>query len=296
MPAAAPERVSAEVRVPSPATAEVVAHALREVIKFLLFVRQQTPSSYDELRDALLDAVGPAALGLASAGELRDAAGADAPGARAGRKRKRVTSAERAAAKLFRDLDAMLACLTAEALRGAAATEVALLLGATPVRPKEMFVFDLARVVPSLRAPRGPTPAAGADAERTKDAAGRRAIRECLPAVAACAPAAGATKAFLLLRGAAAVRASPAGFLPKRGFAPVTRRTRVLAEFSMRPKDPLAGPGDADAGGRAAGAGDDRPGEDGRGEGLDGGGGDDDDDRLWYQCATTIKGVRGAGA
>ena len=111
-----------------------------------------------------------------------------------------------------------------------------------------------------------------------------------------CAPAAGATKAFLLLRGAAAVRASPAGFLPKRGFAPVTRRTRVLAEFSMRPKDPLAGPGDADAGGRAAWAGDDRPGEDGRGEGLDAGAGDDDDDRLWYQCATTIKGVRGAGA
>ena len=70
----------------------------------------------------------------------------------------------------------------------------------------------------------------------------------------------------------------------------------MLAEFSMRPKDPLAGPGDADAGGRAAWAGDDRPGEDGRGEGLDAGAGDDDDDRLWYQCATTIKGVRGAGA
>ena len=48
------ERVRADVRVTAPVTAELVAHALREAVKFLLFVRQQIPASYDELRAALV--------------------------------------------------------------------------------------------------------------------------------------------------------------------------------------------------------------------------------------------------
>ena len=60
------ERVRADVRVTAPVTAELVAHALREAVKFLLFVRQQIPASYDELRAALLQTVGPEAMGLPS--------------------------------------------------------------------------------------------------------------------------------------------------------------------------------------------------------------------------------------
>jgi hypothetical protein len=48
------ETSSTTVRLPSPVTSTLVAHAMKEVVKFLFFVRQQTPSSYDELRTWLL--------------------------------------------------------------------------------------------------------------------------------------------------------------------------------------------------------------------------------------------------
>ena len=139
------ERVRADVRVTAPVTAELVAHALREAVKFLLFVRQQIPASYDELRAALLQTVGPEAMGLPSA---REATGtlASLGSSPVGAKRKRVTSVERAAVKLFREMDAALGCLTPEMLRAFEPSRVALFLGSTPARPKEMFVFSLADV------------------------------------------------------------------------------------------------------------------------------------------------------
>ena len=48
------ETSSTTVRLPSPVTSTLIAHAMKEVVKFLFFVRQQTPSSYDELRTWLL--------------------------------------------------------------------------------------------------------------------------------------------------------------------------------------------------------------------------------------------------
>ena len=57
------ERTRDEVRIPSPATAELVAHTLREVIKFLLFVRQQLPCSYDDLKGGLVESLGAEVLG-----------------------------------------------------------------------------------------------------------------------------------------------------------------------------------------------------------------------------------------
>ena len=127
------ERVRADVRVTAPVTAELVAHALREAVKFLLFVRQQIPASYDELRAALLQTVGPEAMGLPSA---REATGAltSPVSSPVGVKRKRVTSVERAAVKLFREMDAALGCLTPEMLRAFEPSRVALFLGSTPAR------------------------------------------------------------------------------------------------------------------------------------------------------------------
>ena len=48
------ERASAEVRVPAPVTAELVAHSLREAVKFVLFLRQQMPYSYDDFKSSLM--------------------------------------------------------------------------------------------------------------------------------------------------------------------------------------------------------------------------------------------------
>ena len=71
------ERTRDEVRIPSPATAELVAHTLKEVIKFLLYVRQQLPCSYDDLRSGLEESMGPEALGVGEGEAGRD--GREAP-------------------------------------------------------------------------------------------------------------------------------------------------------------------------------------------------------------------------
>jgi hypothetical protein len=276
------ERTAATLTVPSPVTAEVLAHALREVIKFLLFVRQQMPASYDELRASLLDSLGPAALGLPADPTDTGVYPPAAPGV----KRKRVSSADRAAARLFREIEATLGCLTASTLRRARPDDVILFLGATPLRPKEMFTFDLRALAEKYAAADAP------GAARTADNAARRAIRECLPAVSACPPAASAMKAFVLLRARRADGAGredadatvPAGFLPKRGFKPSTRQTRVSVSLEVRERTP---------GGVTGGA---RDGDvsDGSRDANAAGDGDGDGDWLWYQCATTVKGVKGS--
>jgi hypothetical protein len=192
------ERVHADVRVTAPVTAELVAHALREAVKFLLFVRQQIPASYDELRAALLQTVGPEAMGLPSAREA-DGALASPVSSPVGAKRKRVTSVERAALKLFREMDAALGCLTPEMLRAFEPSRVALFLGSTPARPKEMFVFSLAELYARggyASQDREESP----EARRALGNAGRRVVRECLPAVSRCSPASAVGKAFVMVR------------------------------------------------------------------------------------------------
>jgi|AntAceMinimDraft_12_1070368.scaffolds.fasta_scaffold119631_1 hypothetical protein len=174
-----------EVKVPAPVTAEMVVHSLREVIKFLFFVRQQMPCSYDDLKSSLLvrsspsitsgsllshghpivvsflrrahracvrlarqAAVGAEALGLPATEEV----GADsrvevqgADGARAApapAARPRATSRERLAVKFFRELDALLGCLTPELLQTLRPTEVALFFGSSSLRPR-LDPYDL---------------------------------------------------------------------------------------------------------------------------------------------------------
>ena len=138
-----------------------------------------------------------------------------------GAKRKRVTSVERAAVKLFREMDAALGCLTPEMLRAFEPSRVALFLGSTPARPKEMFVFSLADVNARggyARHDRDESP----EATRALGNAGRRVVRECLPAVSQCAPASAVGKAFVMVRARGeaedgSTAACPVGFLPKRG-------------------------------------------------------------------------------
>ena len=42
------------MKVPAPVTAELVTHALKEAVKFLLYIRQQMPCAYDDLKSSLL--------------------------------------------------------------------------------------------------------------------------------------------------------------------------------------------------------------------------------------------------
>ena len=275
------ERVRADVRVTAPVTAELVAHALREAVKFLLFVRQQIPASYDELRAALLQTVGPEAMGLPSA---REATGAltSPVSSPVGAKRKRVTSVERAAVKLFREMDAALGCLTPEMLRAFEPSRVALFLGSTPARPKEMFVFSLADVNARggyARHDREESP----ETTRALGNAGRRVVRECLPAVSQCAPASAVGKAFVMVRARGEAQdgstaACPVGFLPKRdlergGLEGKNTKVRVDLTVTPRPK------GGDESGARGALEGGERDGSDGSSE-------------IWYQCGTAVKGLK----
>ena len=254
------ERTRDEVRIPSPATAELVAHTLREVIKFLLFVRQQLPCSYDDLKGGLVESLGAEVLG--------EGEGQQTAGVQPGSKRKRATSGERRSLKLFKELEAMLARVTAKMLRETRATELAILLGSTPLRPKEMYTFvvsDASSCYASYEHTSG--------IEKTMDNAARRVIRECLPAVAGCPPAATPMKVFLLVKVPTleTVGGETEGFLPKRGFAPLLRQTKVAVDFVMKVK-------------RADG---------GVGEGL--GGTEEPPEHMWFQCDQAMKGMKGPG-
>ena len=132
------ERTRDEVRIPSPATAELVAHTLREVIKFLLYVRQQLPCSYDDLRSGLEESMGPEALGVGEGQRRADIL--------PGLKRKRATSGERRSLKLFKALEAMLSRITPQMLQETRATELALLLGSTPLRQGDVHLRAERRV------------------------------------------------------------------------------------------------------------------------------------------------------
>eukprot|EP00740_Mantoniella_antarctica_P001508 CAMPEP_0181360884 /NCGR_PEP_ID=MMETSP1106-20121128/6948_1 /TAXON_ID=81844 /ORGANISM="Mantoniella antarctica, Strain SL-175" /LENGTH=209 /DNA_ID=CAMNT_0023474275 /DNA_START=78 /DNA_END=704 /DNA_ORIENTATION=+ len=190
-----------EVKVPAPVTAETVVHSLREVIKFLFFVRQQMPCSYDDLKSSLLAAVGAEALGLPATEEVGADSRVEVQGAEGARAapapaaRPRATSRERLAVKFFRELDALLGCLTPELLQTLRPTEVALFFGSSSLRPREIFSFALEQL-PAPYATHCSVPSA----ERVVANAARRVIRECIPTVASCPPAASAMTAFLMVK------------------------------------------------------------------------------------------------
>ena len=101
------------------------------------------------------------------------------------------------------------------------------------MRPKEMYTFVLSDASSSY-APYEPAPVT----ERMMDNAARRVIRECLPAVAGCPPAAAPMKVFVLVKVPTPETGGgeAEGFLPKRGFAPLLRQTKIAADFVMKVK------------------------------------------------------------
>ena len=82
-----------------------------------------------------------AATGTGESGEA--AATATATATTTTTKRKRMSSSERLAVRFFKDLDALLGSLTPDVLRALCPTEIAIFLGSTPLRPKEVFTFAL---------------------------------------------------------------------------------------------------------------------------------------------------------
>ena len=109
--------------------------------------------------------------------------------------------------------------------------------------------------------------------ERMMDNAARRVIRECLPAVAGCPPAAAPMKVFVLVKVPTPETGGgkAEGFLPKRGFAPLLRQTKIAADFVMKVK---RAEDDMVQGGGVV-------------QGLPG---------MWYQCMSSVKGVKGPGS
>ena len=99
-----------------------------------------------ELPDGGTDANG--ATGTGESGEAAATVAATAtaaapPAITTTTKRKRMSSSERLAVRFFKDLDVLLGSLTPDVLRALRPTEVAIFLGSTPLRPKEVFTFAL---------------------------------------------------------------------------------------------------------------------------------------------------------
>lgn len=255
------------------------------------------------------DAVSPELLGLTVDGHV-DAEGVDrdlAPLA----KRKRMSSSERQAVKFFRELETLLGCLTPELLRTLRPTKIALFLGTTPLRPKEIFSFSLDRI-PTSYEPHHPEPAM----EKVVDNAGRRLIRECIPIVASCAPASAPLKAFLMIKAKGGEGEECQGvipsaeclkcFLPKRDFVPLVRQTKVDIEFILLVKgagvERNGGSGEnGECSGHCEISGDrgecEKEGELGElpVHGVEADHRLPPEESLWYQCTASVKGLRGAG-
>ena len=113
--------------------------------------------------------------------------------------------------------------------------------------------------------------------------AGRRVVRECLPAVSQCAPASAVGKAFVMVRARGeaedgSTAACPVGFLPKRGLERgglEGKNTKVRVDLIVTPRP--KGGDESRAGGVF---------EDGERVGPDG------SSEIWYQCGTAVKGVK----
>ena len=76
-----------------------------------------------------------------------------------------------------------MGCLTPDLLRRVQPTTVALFLGTSPLRPKEIFSFVLTDLEGEY-----PPQGTGAGAEKLVANAARRCIRQCLPVVASSTP------------------------------------------------------------------------------------------------------------
>lgn len=238
-------------------------------------------------------------------------------------KRRRISSSERLAVRFFKELEALLGCLTPDVLRALRPAEVAIFLGSNPLRPKEIFSFTLHDEFAASYHPHDDPTTVKDDAQRKIIGnAARRVIRECLPAVAACPPPASSSlKVFLMMRvpsrggggggkkggGAEVVIPEPPpGFIPKRGFVPLLRQTKVRVDYNVVVKrDRGSGGGGSDGSGsgsntRVQGGGkvESEYVDGGRIEGA----GESDEvsciakESVWYQCSASVKGLKGAGA
>jgi hypothetical protein len=260
-------------------------------------------------------------MGLPVVEEVGGDRGGDMGEAAAPAKRKRMSSSERSAVKFFKELEPLLQCLTPELLRALHPTEVAVFLGSTPLRPKEIFSFALDEFAAAYEPHR-----AGSSADKVIDNAARRLVRECLPSVSSCPPASSAMKVFLMVRapagggggggggggegggGGGEVVEPPVGFLPKRGFVPLLRQTKVKVDFAVLVKRD-GGSGGSGGGGSGGGGsgGSGGSGSGGSGEGEGGGAraaaeeavavnDSVPEESMWYQCTASVKGLKGAGA
>lgn len=253
------------------------------------------------------DAVGSEVMGLPVAEESDasdDIGGAHGEVAAAPMKRRRMSSSERLAVRFFKELEALLGCLTPDLLRALHPTEVAVFLGSTPLRPKEIFSFTLDEAFSASYQPQDSTTDVK-HAEKLIGNAARRLIRDCLPSVASCPPSSAAMKVFLMVKAPAGgageggsggaewgVAEPPVGFLPKRGFVPLLRQTKVKVDFTVLVKRDGGGSGDSEGSGGSGDSGDARA-------TTEEAAADDDPltrESLWYQCTSSVKGLKGAGA
>ena len=277
------------------------------------------------------DAVGAEAMGL----QVVDTVGTDAENNTGDAyadvdavpaKRRRISSSERLAVRFFKELEALLGCLTPETLRLLRPTEVAVFLGSNPLRPKEIFSFALHDDFSDSYHPHDPT---ANETQKVIGNAARRVIRECLPAVASCAPPTSSSmKVFIMVKvpsgslsggtktNGGEIPQPPPGFIPKRGFVPSLRQTKVKVDFNVVVKrdnggvggsaqlcgDCGGGSGKNDAGvNRLRGGG--KIQESGDGQGEDAGATREREadlesrvviESIWYQCSASVKGLKGA--
>eukprot|EP00241_Pyramimonas_parkeae_P010339 CAMPEP_0114260364 /NCGR_PEP_ID=MMETSP0058-20121206/20447_1 /TAXON_ID=36894 /ORGANISM="Pyramimonas parkeae, CCMP726" /LENGTH=253 /DNA_ID=CAMNT_0001375593 /DNA_START=207 /DNA_END=968 /DNA_ORIENTATION=+ len=187
------------VNLPVRAVDAVLAAVIfREVAKFVLYFQNQSPGPYDDM--------------LRTVQELE--AEAESQGAvRARRSRTR----NRRLLQFVRSAEAIFSSVRSETLAACKATDLLLVLGASPARPKMACQIHLGDSSLVVDPPADGEPPWEEVTEKQAKDCGRRVVRSLISAAADGPMASGASKLFVLMR-APATETPPANFLPKRCF------------------------------------------------------------------------------
>ncbi|KAI8468090.1 MAG: hypothetical protein J3K34DRAFT_460059 [Monoraphidium minutum] len=188
-----------------PASETLLASLLCELLKHLQYSRGQSAMLVDRMEACYMAAAA----------------------AQAASKRKRMPSQLRRASKYMEQLASMLAALRGLPLREllSARRGVALLLGPTPLRPREVYTIRFS-AGGGGGGSGGGGGGGGEPGAREVASACKRLLRNLIvqgAAIEEWVDIAAATKMFVAVE-APAAQPAPAGFLPRRGFAPSLRR------------------------------------------------------------------------
>mmetsp|Transcript_44267 Transcript_44267/g.73731 ORF Transcript_44267/g.73731 Transcript_44267/m.73731 type:complete len:268 (-) Transcript_44267:75-878(-) len=258
------------MEIPVKLAVSVNAHSatkiFQEVVKFVLYFQNQCPGPYDQMLDTVK---------MLEEEEEEHVTNSTLVGRR---KRRRTTAGDRRLRKFVRDVEALFELVDAQFLVTSKGTDMLVVLGASPARPKMACLLQWCPNQAALHLPPSEVDDAVLLKKQASDGA-RRVIRALIQSALDTKIATGPSKLFVLSRGPV-VDTPPPHFLPKRSFQPQWRKGKQI----IRPiciklhnsRAAAAGPVSEEAGAEGEAVGN---------EHMSSG------ESIWYQSSVSVRGL-----